>query len=169
MANVPTTAPRSSRRNFRRILHPDMTPMVGLGFLLVTFFLLASDFTKTTVLQLTMPVKRAEDNGPLCNLTDVMTIVLGKHGKVWYYPGLLREGEKPEVRITDFASTGLRQVLLKQKRESGKLTVLIKPSDDAKYQDIVDALDEMSITDQSGFALVDISKAEEEILRQHGL
>ncbi|UOQ72983.1 ExbD/TolR family protein [Hymenobacter cellulosilyticus] len=61
----PTPAPglRSARRNFRRILHPDMTPMVGLGFLLVTFFLLAADFVKPTVMQLTMPVKPKYDSG----------------------------------------------------------------------------------------------------------
>ncbi|UOQ53808.1 ExbD/TolR family protein [Hymenobacter cellulosivorans] len=170
MTTPPNTGPRSARRTFRRILHPDMAPMVGLGFLLVTFFLLAAEFSKPTVLQLSMPVKPSpNDEAVGCKLIDAMTLVLGKHGKVWYYPGVLAAGETPEICITDFTSTGLRQVLLKQKRESGELIVLIKPSDNAKYGDIVNALDEMSITDQYQFALVDITQREEKLLRKNGL
>jgi biopolymer transport protein ExbD len=167
-----TTGLHSSRRSFRRILHPDMTPMVGLGFLLVTFFLLAADFTKTTVLQLSMPVKLEVDDvfeGTLCNLSDVITVILGKNGKVHYYEGLFAADIKPFLNTTDLSATGLRQVLLKQKAKSRRLLVLIKPSDEAKYRDIVDALDEMDITDQYRYALVDITAAEEKYVQQQGL
>lgn len=174
MANTQPTAPtglRSARRTFRRILHPDMTPMVGLCFLLVAFFLLAADFTKPTVIPLSMPVKPKMDGeatqiGPC---VGAVTLILGKNNKVHYYLGMLPADVKPELHTTDFTVTGLRQVLLKEKAELGRFVVLIKPSDEAKYRNVVDALDEMNITDQYRYALVDISQREEELLKEHGL
>lgn len=164
------TTLRSSRRNFRRILHPDMTPMVGLGFLLVTFFLLAADFQKPTALQLSMPVKpnryESTEMGPC---VGAMTLILGKGNKVYYYLGLASADIKSELHTTDLTATGLRQVLLKEKAELGKFVVLIKASDEAKYRNMVDVLDEMSITDQYRYALVDMTRADYELLKQNSL
>ncbi|TGE27538.1 ExbD/TolR family protein [Hymenobacter metallicola] len=162
---------RSARRSFRRILHPDMTPMVGLGFLLVTFFLLAADFTKTTVLPLSMPVKPKMDHeqSTLGPCVGAMTLILGENNKVHYYYGLLSVDVKPEMHTTSLTATGLRQVLLQEKAESGKFIVLIKSSDKAKYRNMVDVLDEMNITDMYRYALVDMAQGDYDLLRQHGL
>ncbi|TGE21444.1 biopolymer transporter ExbD [Hymenobacter aquaticus] len=165
-------SPNSLRLPKRRgILHPDMTPMVGLGFLLVTFFLLAADFVKPTVLPLAMPVKPKMDEeqtqwGP-CG--GAMTVILGKDNKVYYYYGLLSVDGKPELHSTDLTATGLRQVLLKAKAQEGKFVVLIKPSDEAQYRNMVDVLDEMSITEPYRYALVDMAPGDYDLLRQHNL
>ncbi|MCB2406639.1 ExbD/TolR family protein [Hymenobacter lucidus] len=163
------TSLRSSRRNFRRILHPDMTPMVGLGFLLVTFFLLAADFKKPTVLDLMMPVSRTHCDPPIDRSSSATTLVLGKSDKVLYYNGMLRNGSTPDVQVMDFSSTSLRHLLLKLKQEHPNYIVLIKPSDKAKYRNIVDALDEMNITGQTQYALVDMQQGDYDLLKRNGL
>ena len=68
------------RRTFRAIVIPDMTPMVGVGFLLVSFFLLTATLDKPTVLQVTMPVKeRPDDSRYSCfGYGENLMVVLGK-------------------------------------------------------------------------------------------
>lgn len=154
------------RRSFRAIVAPDMTPMVGVGFLLVSFFLLTTTFAKPTVMQLTMPVRPSSDDlgGIVCRITDVMTIVLGKNGQVFHYDGLLDETTVPEIHKTNLSASGLRKVLLQL---DSRALILIKPSDEAKYQDMVDVLDEMNITDRKKYAMVDISAREYDLIKRN--
>lgn len=168
---TPSTGLRSARRSFRRILHPDMTPMVGLGFLLVTFFLLAADFKKPTVMQLTMPVKPELDfNGTICfGIDNSLSLILGKNGQVHYYRGGLRSYEAPELHTMHDGAVGLRRLLLEARQQEYGVIVLIKPGPDAKYRDLVDALDEINITDQKKYAVVDLSQRDYELLKQHNL
>ncbi|GAA4392288.1 hypothetical protein [Hymenobacter koreensis] len=60
-------------------------------------------------------------------------------------------------------------MLLAQKLRQPSTTVLIKASDDSRYRDLVDALDEMAITDQNKYALVDLNAADTELLKRQGL
>lgn len=156
------------RRVFRAIVAPDMTPMVGVGFLLVSFFLLTTTFEKPTVMQITVPVKeRPHELGSSCfGPGEILTVVLGLNSKVYYYSGLYGYTKKPEIHITDLSSTGLRKVLLAL---SNTAVVQIKPSNDAKYQDMVDALDEMNITDRKKYALMDISAQEYDLVKNSRL
>ncbi len=172
MADFPSSSasgPRKTIHTRRFRLTPDMTPLVGLGFLLVTFFLLVGEFSKPTVLQLTMPVKpTCSYDGPVCGTSDVLTVLLGRNHRVHYYSGLLSNDEEVKLQTTDLGPAGLRKLLLGLKGQSRSLFVLIKPTDEATYKDMVDALDEMSITDQKRYALVDVVTQEQELLRQHG-
>jgi biopolymer transport protein ExbD len=136
----------------------DMTPMVDLAFLLLTFFMLTTTFAKPTNLELQMPVK-----GPatFTRESGAMTIVLGKGHRVHYFFGLNAPHDPsvpvPELYTTSFAANGIRQVLLDRQRQGRSLMVLIKPSEDSKYKDMVDILDEMNITQQKKYALVKIT------------
>lgn len=140
----------------------DMTPMVDLAFLLLTFFMLTTTFAKPSVVQLTMPVqpKDAVDNDLAGS--RAMTIVLGKGHRVHYYFGLHAPLDKtvsvPELKTTSFAPDGIRQALLTGQQQRPGLVVLIKPSADSKYQDMIDILDEMNITNQKKYALVKITQ-----------
>ncbi|PJJ53098.1 ExbD/TolR family protein [Hymenobacter chitinivorans] len=170
---TPQSAPglRSARRHFRRILHPDMTPMVGLGFLLVTFFLLAADFVKPTVMQLTMPANYLRNpNESICfGIDNSLSLILGKNGQAHYYRGGLFSDELPELHTIHGGAAGLRRLLLEVRQQDSRSVVLIKPSSNAKYRDLVDALDEMNITDQKRCAVVDLSERDYALLKQHGL
>ncbi|WP_317206583.1 ExbD/TolR family protein [Hymenobacter translucens] len=148
----------------------DMTPMVDLAFLLLTFFMLTTTFSKPTVMQLTMPVKpKDKEEQSEIKASDAFTILLGENNKLYYYDGLLAADVKPELQLSSYDANGIRKTLLERRRANPKVVVLIKPADKSKYKNMVDILDEMNITDQKKYALVDISKADEELIKTSGL
>src|SRR5688500_2538487 len=68
----------------------DMTPMVDLGFLLITFFIFTATMSTPSTMRLTMP---KDDNKPE-DLTEVkesaaLTIMMGKNNNIFYYEGQL--------------------------------------------------------------------------------
>ncbi|WBA40894.1 ExbD/TolR family protein [Hymenobacter canadensis] len=157
---------RARRAGRRPASSPDMTSMVGLGFLLVSFFLMAADFTKPAVMQLTMPMKpEREDIGTVCGGNhNAMTLLIDANDKLYYYPGLASVLSKADLRQTDFSAEGLRQVLLENKRNSNDVVFLIKPSNKSSYQALVNVLDEMNITDTKKYALVDLTAEDQRLL-----
>ncbi len=164
---------RKHGRRFAGRLVPDMTPMVGLGFLLVTFFIMAGEFTKTSVMQLSMPMRPIpnDDVSEPMSYKGVVTLILGKNHQVHYYFGENSAyDERPVLYTTNFGPAGLRQVLLKQQKlHPFYNVVLINITADAKYKDMVDVLDEMNITNQRKYALVDIAPEDIELLRLNTL
>ena len=154
--------PRARKRGF----HLDMTPMVDLAFLLLTFFMLTTTFAKPRVMELTMPVKDPTHQAETA-ASSAMTIVLDKNHQVRYYFGLNRPGDPsvpvPTLHTTNFGPHGIRQALLARQRQS-PIVVLIKPSPAAKYQDMVDILGEMSITNQKKYAITELSAADRQLL-----
>ncbi len=151
--------PKGGKRRTKKLsTRIDMTPMVDLAFLLLTFFMLTTTFAKPYTLELQMPVKTKETPVPL---SKAMTIILGKGHRVHYFFGLNAPNDRtaptPVLTTTTFAAAGIRQALLARQRQQAGLVVLIKPSADSKYQDMVDILDEMSITNQKKYALVKIT------------
>lgn len=137
----------------------DMTPMVDLAFLLLTFFMLTTTFAKPYTLELQMPVDKGEKTS--VSLKKALTIILGKGHQVHYFFGLNAPKDPTvpaaELKITTFAADGIREVLRRHQQQP-EMVVLIKPSADSKYQDMVDILDEMSITHQTQYALVKITQ-----------
>lgn len=152
----------------------DMTPMVDLAFLLLTFFMLTTTFAKPNVMQLTMPVKKDDktEDTKIKN-SQAMTIILGKDNKAYYYFGMNTPNDKtvpkPELKVTNFSADGIRKVILTRKSQQPEPIILIKPSDDAKYRNMVDILDEMNITNQKKYALVKISKDDLELIKESAL
>ena len=152
----------------------DMTPMVDLAFLLLTFFMLTTTFAKPNVMQLTMPVKKTDDvEDTKIKASQAMTIVLGKDNNAYYYFGLNtpldKTVPKPEVKVTNFSASGIRQVLLDRQRQKPEPIILIKASEDAKYKNMVDILDEMNITNQKKYALVKVPKEDLDLIKDSAL
>jgi len=149
-----------SKKSSTRI---DMTPMVDLAFLLLTFFILTTTLSKPQTMEITMPEKpKPEDKQPEVNEKKVLTLVLGANDKVYWYVGIT----EPEAKRTDFSKDGIRKVLVEKKSEIRDLIVLIKAMDEAKYKNMVDILDEMTISNVQRYAIVDITSADKEIVRQ---
>jgi biopolymer transport protein ExbD len=129
--------------------HIDMTPMVDLGFLLITFFMLASSFSKPKVIDMLSPTGGIERTKLNCN--RALTLLIDETDFVKYYtcPPL----ENVPVDSVDFSKNGLRALILKQK-EAAKvhfnnekpLIVLLKATEKAHYKHLIDAIDELSIT-----------------------
>lgn len=95
----------------------DMTPMVDLGFLLITFFVFTATLTTPTTLDLNMPkdIKDPKDQTE-AKESGVLSIMLGKGNQVYYYEGKLEVAEgKNNFQQTTFK--GIRKVIIDKKKE----------------------------------------------------
>jgi biopolymer transport protein ExbD len=140
----------------------DLTPMVDLGFLLITFFIFTTTMTQPTALQLFLPkdTEKPEEQNKV-KASGALTLMLGKSDQVYYY-----EGDDPtKVQLSNFKD--VRDVILKKKKSTDPkdFVVVIKPTADATYKNTVDALDEMTINEVKRFAMVDISPGEYQIVQ----
>lgn len=144
----------------------DMTPMVDLAFLLLTFFVMTTTLNKPQTMEITMPEKpKPGDEMPEINEKNVLTLVLGEDDKIFWYVGIT----DPKVEVTNFSATGVRKILLAKKAELPKLVVLIKAMDEAKYKNMVDIMDEMNISAMQRFALVDITDTDVQLVKESQL
>ncbi len=143
----------------------DMTPMVDLGFLLITFFIFTTTMSSPAAMQLYMP--KDTDNKEEQNKakeSGALTILLGKGDQIYYYEGQMLP-DASNFKSTNFK--GIRDVIINKKRTTppDDLVVVIKPNDEASYKNTVDILDEMTINDVKRFAMVDITPQEMEPLK----
>jgi len=172
----------------------DMTPMVDLGFLLITFFIFTATMNEPTAMDLNMPKDTdKEDEQTKTKQSGALTVMLGKDNKVFYYEGeLTNENASQVFKQTDFK--GIRTEIINKKnsviaayrtdpaceekaRKEGKKVsdckqqdffVVIKPTDEATYKNAVDMLDEMTINDVKRYALMKISDTEKQLVQASG-
>ncbi len=154
----------------------DLTPMVDLAFLLITFFMLTTSLNKPKAMDLNMP-KKMDDKKVDVKESQVLNVLLGKDDVVWYYE--TQEGKMTDMKQTSFGATGVREVILKKQRRvekafghdksvGDKTIVLIKMAEGAKYKNMVDILDEMDITQTKIYAIQDIVPIEQETIDHDG-
>ncbi|MHA6249759.1 ExbD/TolR family protein [Pontibacter sp. CAU 1760] len=154
------------KRAKKMSVHLDMTPMVDLAFLLLTFFMLTTTFSKPQTMEINMPVKPENEEEQIAlKASNAMTIILGEDDRLFYYYGLGDPAENPELLETDYSANGIRKVLLSPKVKSNeKMTVMIKPMEKSRYKNVVDILDELKITDTKKFALVEIADNDKQLV-----
>ena len=148
----------------------DMTPMVDLGFLLITFFMLTTTLSRPVTMQLNMPDKTDDQQKSEVKMSETLTVCPGPDGKVYYYQGLPNEaGTKLEVTTFD-DKEGIRQILFQKKQAIGtNFTIVIKPTKNAKYKAVIDFLDELSITNNKRYAILEIDPDTEALIKKSGL
>ncbi len=97
----------------------DFTPMVDLGFLLITFFMLTTTMLKPQTMEISMPSKDkvTEEEQTKIKASKAITIILGKDNKVFYYFGTRENNIDPKVEATNFSNDGIRKVLLMRNAE----------------------------------------------------
>ena len=143
----------------------DLTPMVDLGFLLITFFIFTTTMSQPSAMRLYLPkdTDKPEEQNKV-KASGALTLLLGKQDKVYYYEGELAP-DASNFKTSDFE--GIRKVITDKKRATDEkdLVVVIKPDNDATYKNTVDALDEMTINDVKRYALVDIFDVENQLIK----
>jgi biopolymer transport protein ExbD len=135
----------------------DLTPMVDLGFLLITFFIFTTTMSQPTAMKLFLPkdVDKPDEQNKLKE-SAALTVMPSKADQVYYYEGL----DPSKIQASTFRA--IRDVILDKKRRTDPkdFMVIIKPSKDATYKNTVDILDEMKIDDVKRYALVDLTPDE---------
>ncbi len=157
------------RRMIKHSLKIEMTPMVDLGFLLISFFVITTELSKPTAMNLYMPA-----DGPPTELgmSNALTIIPDGDNTVWYYAGKWEDAKiSGTVYKTTYAGkNGLRKIIndkqnqldndLKSKEKREGLMLLIKPTAQASYNNLVDVLDEATINMVKKFAVLKLSPEE---------
>jgi biopolymer transport protein ExbD len=143
----------------------DLTPMVDLGFLLITFFIFTTTMSQPTAMRLILPkdADKPEDQNK-AKESGVITLLLGNDNNVFYYEGQLAS-DGSNFKSSNFKE--IRTVLIDKKRNTPEkdLVVIIKPSAECTYKNVVDILDEMAINILKKYALVDISEGEAALVK----
>lgn len=156
----------------------DLTPMVDLAFLLISFFMLTTTLNKPKAMELNMPKKtNIEDDKQDVSECQVLHIILDTLDQVWYYEGLKVAG----LQKTSFAGDGgIRKEIIRKLRNvpdacpltpKGKkrdAIVLIKMMKNARYKNMIDILDEMDITGCKIYAIQDPDPIEIEAVENGG-
>jgi biopolymer transport protein ExbD len=154
----------------------DMTPMVDLGFLLISFFVMAVELSKPVSAKLNMP----KDGRRSTELKEsaALTVLLTNSREIWYYHGFLQKALRSNTifKSSYFCKSGIGQVIRNKqkileknpamKEGRDELTVLIKANDNADYTAVVDVLDEIIINKVKRYALVKITTEEKQFLKQ---
>lgn len=114
----------------------DMTPMVDLAFLLLTFFVLTATFSKPKSMELTFPAPpdKIEDQPPIKN---GVTFLLSKDNRIFYYEGEFRaaaddKGAKTELNELNFSKESLRKYLLNKNKDMQNQVLALKTKYDNK-------------------------------------
>jgi biopolymer transport protein ExbD len=168
----------------------DMTPMVDLGFLLITFFIFTSTMSTPTTMALNMPKDEKDpEKQNEAKASGALTLMPAKNDQIYYYEGELAP-DGSNFKVTNFK--GIRDVIIDKKksviaahqhnqqceeiraRNNGDpnsckdrdFVVVIKPTPEATYKNTVDALDEMTINGVKRYALVDIAEAETQLIQK---
>lgn len=150
------------RRSKKQNPKTDMTPMVDLGFLLITFFVITTELNRPATLALGMP-----KDGPPIRLgnANALTFLLEKDNTIHYYHGEWDEASKNnQIFQTNFSAKTVLRKLIREKQQrldsvnkkegrSG-LMILIKPGKEATYRNVIDMLDEALISDVKKYAVL---------------
>ncbi len=163
MADVTANPPGNKKhpKTFqKKPLRIDLTPLVDLGFLLITFFIFTTVINQPTVMKLVLPQEASDDDNRMTTKESGTLTLLPAGDKIVYYyeganfdaPGNLRQSDDKKVR----------DIILAKKRSVADkdLFIQVKPLADCSYQNLVNMLDEMRINDVKAYALVDVSMAE---------
>lgn len=124
----------------------DLTPMVDLGFLLITFFVFTSTMAKPTVMKIDMPFNTTIEHDDICT-SCVLTVLPAKNNVVYYYEGAFTRNNMQQTNFN-----GIRQIIQQKKLtvaavigNASKFVLIIKPTNQSSFKNFVDITDEVSI------------------------
>jgi len=167
MAVIHASIPQSGIRRKVHALAVDMTPMVDLGFLLITFFIFTSSMMDMKALKLVMPADGKPSTQPE---SASITLLLSGSRQVYYYEGKWEDAlENKRIHKTSYHSyEGIGKIIREKIRtlnhQRNELMLIIKPDDTASYGDVIDALDEVTINDLKRYAIDPPTAAEKAFL-----
>lgn len=139
----------------------DLTPLVDLGFLLITFFIFTATLSEANALKIFLPA--GENKDTKVAESNALSIILDQNNEIYYYEGIMQpKGEN--IFKTSFKN--ISSLLQSKKKErNDELMVIIQSTDQASFKNVVDILDEISIHQIKKYALVDLDNDIKNFLR----
>jgi biopolymer transport protein ExbD len=160
MAEITQQSSEGKVRSRKLSTRIDMTPMVDLAFLLLTFFILTTKLLQPHVMKLDVPEDDPLTKAPEVNIERVLTLILGSNNKIYWFTA----DNAPQT--TDFSAKGVRKVLFENNGRIKNMVILIKPSKESVYQNVIDILDEMTITEMKHYFLINTSNEDDALVRK---
>ena len=148
------------RRMIKHNLKVDMTPMVDLGFLLISFFVITTELSRPKAMNLYMPY-----DGPATPTPESKTITFltGAGNKLFYYYGEEKDAGimNPIIQTSWDENKGVGKIIREKQllldiTNGGRneMVVIIKPGKESTYKNVVDMLDEMTIHGVTRYAVI---------------
>jgi biopolymer transport protein ExbD len=144
----------------QKTVRVDMTPMVDLGFLLITFFIFTTRLSENKALKLHVPVP--DKNNPIVvKCTETVTLIPVSGGNVGWVECV--DGiELPPVYASLYNEKQVRIKLMEKRKQMKdffgdpkELFVIIKPDSTCSYQNLIDLIDEMTMNEVTRYTIVD--------------
>jgi len=171
MAELTLSPGKSGARHTNKLpVRVDLTALVDLAFLLITFFMLTTTLSKSKSLPLVMP-----DKGPVdmaVGASRTMTICLGKNNQAMWYLGT---AENPIIAPKTIAyGADMNKAILATAKQvaasTGKsMIIIVKPSAHSVYNNLVATIDELNATRTSSYAIADIAPKDIDLLKQKSI
>lgn len=152
----------------------DLTAMVDLAFLLITFFMLTTTLSKPQAMDMFMPDKNDKEEQLDVKASRTMTVLLGSDNKIVWYMGVLGDNAPT---VDNFGKNGIRSSLIENSKKviagtgdpKKGLMVIVKPTDKSNYKNFVDILDEIKIAAIPSYGIVNkIETAEINLMKSQG-
>ncbi len=146
------------KRSAKRTTKVDLTPMVDLGFLLITFFIFTTTMSQPKTLHWILP-KDSPNPNPTKE-SGALTLIPSGNNRLYFYEGM----DAANLQLVSIQS--LREIIRnKQSRTNpADLMLILKPTADCSYKNTIALFDEMAIDQVRRYALVDLRKDESEQL-----
>ncbi len=147
-------AGKKHKKKRRTNIRIDMTPMVDVAFLLLTFFMLTTVFSKPQTMEINLP---PEDTVPVAE-SNLLTLRIDSSGTIYWNMGI----EVPK----GIAFKDLRPLLVERTKTNPKLITLVKVDREGTYNMMVDIMDELNLAEITRFSLAPLLAADKVLLKK---
>ncbi len=182
MAAVGSPEPKKSKKGGKKKpkrlgFRLDMTPMVDVAFLLLTFFMLTTTFSKPKTMEINLPAEKNEDTKVEVAESNVLTVRIMEGDKAYWNIGFkppeaieLYESDDGKPVVSDKFRKMLRENRDRILQEVGEdvMVLVLKLDKKAKYRNLVDIIDELNIANPpiKRFSIADFTEADGEEIAQ---
>lgn len=146
----------------------DLTPMVDLGFLLITFFVFTTTMARPVVMQINQPYDKTDIWDEVC-ASCVLTVLLDKNDKISYYEG---DPQTAVLKETDFSAGGIRRIITDKKQQvklitgnAERMVLIIKPLEGSHFKNFVDMADEVTINNIKKYYIDEIRPEDNKLIQ----
>lgn len=160
---------KSGGKQRKKLIRVDMTPMVDLGFLLITFFMFTTNFTKPNVMDLGLPAKSHLPPTNVIDHKNQVTFIIGKDNRVFYHQQAKEDLNTSNLKETNYNGVNISKIISDAYNNApikDNFTIIIEPTDDSNYKNFVDMLDNIAISKKERYGITDIKPWEKKVYEE---